>query len=234
MFLRRLLFPFAAGVSFRIASFPMSSIASPPLSDCEKLKVLEKQLIDIYNDQTVASTVEEAQSRAEKRNALQREISRLEKSCKEAEQKKREELIRQRQEKEKQDRIAQTELATKNAPVFFNKLVDAVENDKDMHAALMVYVSRGDGSIPQEIVLYSSSEWRRHVYESFSYEKKFFSYSELQMMSFNDCVPRTIQNGQFKGYYVRGTWRFVMSIFVIPTLEHEIVMYRKKPWSIFY
>jgi len=202
--------------------FFASTICTGTLSDCEKLKVIERQYYQLVNDRQTLKNIDEAKAHSQQIDTLRKQVFDLKKSCDAAQsaifdenRQKQDEIARQTLQREQQK-------ADENAPKFFNSLVDMVEaDDRDMHNAIMRYVvAHGD----DKIILWTSSEHESSVYNRLPNSKYHFSYSELRIMSFGKNYNHTIRNGEFKNWRVYSEPFWKMSIFIVPTREQHIVL----------
>ena len=215
------IFPILRNRTFRRVLFA-STICTGSLSDCEKVKEMEKKYFELLNDRETLKNIDEAKARRHEIKTLSDTIVALQKSCDAAQSM----LLQQKQkkaaesaQKKMQD---EQEKANENAPKFFNSLVELIENDdSDMQNGIMRYVvTHGD----EKIIIWTSSEWESDVYRRLPDSKCEFSYFELSMMSFGRKYNHTIKKGQFANWSVYSEPFWKRSIFFIPTREQHIVL----------
>jgi len=189
------------------------------LNPCEKLEILEQKSIDLINNRPVPNDMNHAKQLHQEEQNLLEEITIAHRQCETMKETNRKTLIAQYEQNTKKERKEKEEKLQKDAPIFFNYLVDLIQNDSpQMKASLLKHVQKTGDS--RRIVVFSTSEW-----DSFALSPNLVPHNARSMVF--QTFSRKITQGSFVGYILQGEQFWQPSIFILPTKEQRILLIKK-------
>ena len=200
------------------------SSAVTRLKNCDLLKEEERKYHALITDKTPLADINAAQRRNVAIEQSRNTLAALHASCNAEKEKERHILMQKIEAENVARRNAEAEKLRRNAPLFFNHLVELVEtDDPDMRNGILRQIAQTGSA--NYIILFSSSEWDPNIYSYLPIEKKPFCYSDVTAMTFRGLFHR-VNNpaSDFQGYIIDSQRVWKRSIFFIPTRETRIVL----------
>ena len=200
------------------------STAVTRLSNCDLLKEEEKKYYALINDRTPHADIGAAQRRNFLLEESRKNLALLHTNCEAEKEQERQKLMKEIEAEAVARRNAEAEKLRRDAPRFFNHLVELVEtDDPDMRNGILRQIAQTGNA--NYIILFSSSEWDPNIYMYLPGEKQPFRYSDVTAMSFQGLFHRVNNpSGDFRGYTIDSQRVWKRSIFFIPTRENRIVL----------